>query len=393
MSSESPIRLAFTMISRQHWAGGYNYQRNLFTALHRYCAGAIAPVVFAGERDDGSDLDVLGKIPDVEIVRSSAFDRGVLYSIPSICMGKDIAAISEFRRRQIDAVFESARFFGWLSPYPSIAWIPDMQHRALPHLFSKRARWRREIGFRLQIMSGRTILLSSESAQRDCLEYYPGCRGRTAVVKFASQPPPELLTTDPLAIIGKYDLPPDYFYLPNQFWRHKNHQIVIDALAILASRGEQAVVAVSGGSDPNEPEYLNKLMRQSEQRGLEKAFRYLGMIPLTEVYALLRASAALINPSRFEGWSTTVEEAKSFNVPMVLSDIQVHREQAHDFALYFDPDKPEALADQLQKFTNCPRRIRNMNGETGDRVARFARDFVLTVRRAITTFHRSSNHS
>ncbi len=39
-------------------------------------------------------------------------------------------------------------------------------------------------------------------------------------------------------------------------------------------------------------------------------------------------STALINPSQFEGWSTTVEEAKSLGVKMLLSDLEVHKEQA-----------------------------------------------------------------
>ncbi|ANW05468.1 glycosyl transferase [Bradyrhizobium icense] len=368
------------MISRQSWAGGYNYQRNLFAALCQHCAGEITPVVFAGERDDVSDLEALGRIPGVETLRSSAFDRGALRSIAPICFGQDFAAASEFRRKQIDAVFESARFFGWSSCYPSIAWIPDMQHLELPHLFSRRARSRREVGFRLQIMSGRTIMLSSESAERDCLKSYPNAKGRTAVVKFASEPAPELLRVDPIEVARKYNLPPNYFYLPNQFWRHKNHQVVIDALALLLNRGKRVVVVASGAPDPNEPQLVDKIMQQVVDRGLEQEFRYLGMIPLAEVYALLRVSAALLNPSRFEGWSTTVEEAKSFGVPMVLSSIDVHREQAGGKAEYFDVDDPSSLADHLLKVSqNSEPTIRNLLPDVHARVASFASDFVATV--------------
>ncbi|WP_245319913.1 glycosyltransferase family 1 protein [Bradyrhizobium sp. LMTR 3] len=381
MSNGRPLRLAFTMISRQRWAGGYNYQRNLFAALRQHCPGAITPVVFAGERDDFSDLEALGRIPDVEILQSGAFDRGALRPIAPICFGQDFAAASAFRRKQIDAVFEAARFFGWSTHYPSIAWIPDMQHLALPHLFSTRARWRRDIGFRLQIMSGRTIMLSSESAERDCLKSYPNAKGRTAVVKFASEPAPELLKVDPVEVARKYELPPNYFYLPNQFWRHKNHQVVIDALALLSSSGKRVVVAASGAPDPNEPQLVDKIMQQVVDRGHEQEFRYLGMIPLAEVYALLRASTALLNPSRFEGWSTTVEEAKSFGVPMVLSSIDVHREQAGGKAHYFDVDDPLSLADHLAKLSQNsePTLIRNLLPDVHARVASFASDFVATV--------------
>ena len=61
---------------------------------------------------------------------------------------------------------------------------------------------------------------------------------------------------------------------------------------------------------------------------LEKNFIFLGVIPYKDVLGLMRAAVAVINPSVMEGWSTTVEEAKSLGLPLILSDIPVHREQA-----------------------------------------------------------------
>jgi glycosyltransferase involved in cell wall biosynthesis len=62
---------------------------------------------------------------------------------------------------------------------------------------------------------------------------------------------------------------------------------------------------------------------------------------------LARAAIALINPSLFEGWSTTVEEAKSLGVPMLLSGIALHREQAGTRAQYFDPHSEFEAAECL----------------------------------------------
>lgn len=385
MTPTTPLRVAFTLIPRRSWAGGYNYQSNLFAALNTYCPGEITPVVFAGQRADAADFAALGLIPGVELAQSAAFDRR-LAGFSALSLGLDYAAADEFRARKIDVVFESARFFGWRLPYPAVAWFPDLQHRRLPQLFSKTARWQREIGFRAQIAAGRIIMLSSESALRDCQKFYPGSAGRTSVVKFATQPPAELLAADPSVVREQYQLPRQYFYLPNQFWRHKNHQVVVDALAILAQRGDNVVVAASGSKeDPREPEYFDTLMREIVGGGLERKFRYLGMIPLPHVYALLRGATALINPSRFEGWSTTVEEAKSFGVPMILSNIDVHREQAGDGALYFNTGDATALADLLGRAARNPVAdgVRNLLPGLDRRVAAFAGDFVLTVKRAL----------
>ncbi|WP_229158719.1 glycosyltransferase family 4 protein [Bradyrhizobium brasilense] len=298
-------------------------------------------------------------------------------------IGLDRGAAAAFRGAGIDVVVESARFFGWRLAHPAVAWIPDLQHRSLPQLFPTTARWRRELGFRMQIASGRTIMLSSESALRDFKAYYPGARSKVCVVRFATQPPAAFLNTDPSDVIAEYNLPANYFYLPNQFYRHKNHQLVVDALTILKGRAIDVVICASGSKeDRREPGYYDLLNSEIQKRGLEAQFRHLGVIPLPHVYALLRASTALINPSRFEGWSTTVEEAKSFGVPVILSDIDVHREQTSGAARYFGVDDPVALADHLMQISemNSPPTVRNIVPHQDDNVRAFARSFSDAIR-------------
>jgi glycosyltransferase involved in cell wall biosynthesis len=229
-------------------------------------------------------------------------------------------------------------------------------------------------------------MLSSESALRDCRKFYPRLTNGISVVRFATQPAPALLTTNPSDILALYGLPRKYFYLPNHFWRHKNHEVVVDALTILKKRGLDVVVAASGSpEDPREKDYFNGLMRQVKGRNLQANFRYLGMIPLDHVYALLRTSLALINPSRFEGWSTTVEEAKSFGVPLILSDIDVHREQTGGSARYFGIDDYATLADQLWEVSQNPEpsAARDLLPNLDERVAAFAADFVHAVQSAV----------
>lgn len=389
MSERTPLRIAFTNIPRRLWAGGHNYQRNLFDVLNRHSPGTITPVLFAGTNDDPEEIAALASIRGVEVVRSPVFDHsptGLAHAsdlVRAIVFGLDQSAVTEFNASKIDMVFEAARFFGWRLPFPAIAWFPDFQHRLLPHLFSKSAYWRRDLGFRIQIASGRHIMLSSSSALGDLKRFYPGIPNGVSVVRFATEPPVGLLATKPFDVIAHHVLPPRYFYLPNQFWRHKNHQIVIDALDLLKRRGLDVVVAASGGTqDVRESDLFGKTMRQVSSRGLETNFRHLGMIPLDHVYALLRASMALINPSECEGWSTTVEEAKSFGVPMILSDIDVHREQTEGSARYFGIRDSEALAEHLSQVARSagPATVRNLLPNLHQRVEAFVADFIRLTR-------------
>jgi glycosyltransferase involved in cell wall biosynthesis len=109
------------------------------------------------------------------------------------------------------------------------------------------------------------------------------------------------------------------------------------------------------------------------------------MIPMHHVYALLRMSTALINPSCFEGWSTTVEEAKSFGVPMILSDIDVHREQTGGTARYFGINDSETLADHLSDVSQAaqPVAVRDLLPDLDARVGAFAVEFERAARDAV----------
>jgi glycosyltransferase involved in cell wall biosynthesis len=197
------------------------------------------------------------------------------------------------------------------------------------------------------LAAGRTVLLSSEDARKDCEEFYPRSRSRTAVARFAMRPALQPGQNDP-EILGRYGLPTRFFYLPNQFWAHKNHLRVVAALQMLRARGADVVVAASGNPhDPRQTGHYELLQQRVEEAGLAASFRFLGNVPRADVALLMRASLAMLNPSLFEGWSTTVEEAKSLGVPMVLSNLPVHREQVGAAADFFDPHDSAAIADCL----------------------------------------------
>jgi glycosyltransferase involved in cell wall biosynthesis len=146
-------------------------------------------------------------------------------------------------------------------------------------------------------------------------------------------------------VIGQFGIRGPYFYLPNHFWQHKNHGIVIEALRILKDRDIVASVVASGNTvDSRRPGHFDELMMAVKHAKVEDRFLPIGVITYSEVLALMAGSLAVINPSRFEGWSTTVEEAKSMGKVVLLSDIPVHREQAPQRGRYFPPDRAEDLA-------------------------------------------------
>lgn len=56
---------------------------------------------------------------------------------------------------------------------------------------------------------------------------------------------------------------------------------------------------------------------------------------------------ALVLPSRMEGWGLPISEALWCGTPALAADVPALREAGGDLARYFDPEKPDELADVL----------------------------------------------
>jgi glycosyltransferase involved in cell wall biosynthesis len=377
------IRIAFTILGGKGWLGGRHYLVNLLRSLRAYEAQEVTPVLFVSDRLAEEDVAPLRSIDGVEIVASAHFsaERRTQRILQALLWGQDSNAVRLFRAHRIDVVFEPAQFYGWRLPMPAVAWVPDFQDRHLPHMFSRKAHVQKWVGQWIQTLTGRTFMLSSEDSRSDCERFYPPTRGRTRVVRFAVPAPRAVQAAELAEVLRLHGLPEQFFFLPNQLWAHKNHICVVKALKILEDGGHRAVVAVTGNSqDMRHRAHFDSLMREVSESGLAESFRFLGVVPYEHVLALMQGAAALINPSRCEGWSTTVEEAKSSGTPMILSSLPVHREQAGENALYFSPDSPHELARLLQSFRPLSREERAAAAtkariESGVRLAQFARDF------------------
>jgi glycosyltransferase involved in cell wall biosynthesis len=347
------IRIGFPLVGRGKWTGGLNYLLNILRAISIHERDRLTPFVFVGTDIDARELCQLRALNGVELVVSGAWTQARLRAglASAIVFGRAAEVYREMRSRRIDVFFEPARYFGWRAGIPMIAWVPDLQHRALRHLWPRGQWWKRELGIRAQVASGRMVMLSSESARCDFERMYPASIGRTRVVRFAVLAGIEIDDERARSIVASYSLPERYFFLPNQFWRHKNHLLVLDALVALKKRGREVVVVATGRADDlRSSGYFHEISRRVQLEGHADRFRYLGMLPYEHLAPILGASTALLNPSLFEGWSTTVEEARGLGVPMILSDLPVHREQMGDAATYFDPHDAESLASALESF-------------------------------------------
>jgi glycosyltransferase involved in cell wall biosynthesis len=191
------------------------------------------------------------------------------------------------------------------------------------------------------------LILSSESAEKDFRKFYPQYHSvQTHVLRFVPYVQQEDLVYQH-KILEQSRVGEEFFYLPNQFWTHKNHSVVIEALHMLPK--EVKVICTGNLNDYRNGTHIEMLLDRVKQLGLEDRFIVLGLVDRRKAMSLMAEALAVINPSLFEGWSTTVEESKYTGKKIILSDLPVHREQAPTDAIYFSAHEPAALAEAMMQ--------------------------------------------
>ncbi len=342
-------RVAFTFVNDgKEWHGGLNYFRSLFLALESIPEHErrMEPVAFLGCGATPRDLSLPASL---RVVQDAVFDRlsatWLLNKLATRSVGRAMLSNRVLRRHGIDVLSHSAPSGD--SRLPSIGWIPDFQHLHLPQFFPEKELESRSRLYRQMIAQSDLIVLSSESARRDFERFAPESADKARVLRFCAVRP---ALDDSIDTAALYGLDAPYFYIPNQVWAHKNHTTVVRAFAEIAARHPAVKVVCSGSlSDYRNPGHVQALLAEIDQRGLAERFLMLGLIPYAHIAPLMLNSVAVINPSLFEGWSTTVEEAKALGVPLILSGIDVHREQcAAGEATFFDPLDASALGDRME---------------------------------------------
>jgi glycosyltransferase involved in cell wall biosynthesis len=344
-------RIGF-VLSAGHWLGGKIYLRNLFAALRALPGNTITPVIFTGKRQADASSD----FPDVEIVATSMLDRKspawLARKIIVKATSQDVLMRRLLQQHNVSVLSHSSHL-GRQTAIKTIGWIPDFQHVHLPEFFTSEERNHRDREFMNLCVHCDKIIVSSECADADLRTFSPAHAHKAELLRFVASPAPlgHVASLPDLQRLHSFSGP--YFLLPNQFWAHKNHRVVLSALQILKRRNEALLVLATGSSeDYRNPTFFSSLMEYAAECDVLDCFRVLGQIPFDHLVGLMQHAIAFINPSKFEGWSTSVEEAKSMGKQIVLSDIPVHREQAPERGYFFPADDPEALAAAMKAAYN-----------------------------------------
>jgi glycosyltransferase involved in cell wall biosynthesis len=237
----------------------------------------------------------------------------------------------------------------YLGPHPPTQEIPyaltvwDIQHRLqpwFPEVSSKGIWMQRE-------------LLTISHLQRSTFIITGNNVGATQISSAYSIPPDRILVnplpvpTDAIAYgqnpIGSQSMRSwwegigDFIIYPAQFWAHKNHKVLLEAIAHLASISDDVPKLVLTGSDKGNLDFIQSL---TEKLQVSEHVINLGFVDRTDLLYLYSKATALVFPSMFGPDNIPPLEAMAIGCPVLVADDPGMREQLGSAAMHLSPTDP-----------------------------------------------------
>ena len=331
--------------SHNKWLGGSNYFSNLFFGISKYTNHKIK--IFTGiDKKKLNPNFKKYKIIYLKILNPN-FRYNILINylryLSLVVLKRDVILELVLKKHGIEILSHSYPL-GKFSKIKSICWIPDLQHLHLKHFFSLKIRFKRWLDIFILKDNSSIILFSSKTVRDDFLLNYNIKNERTAVLNFLNKLPIKKPNGKLFRQFRKY------FIISNQFWIHKNYDLIIDSLIELKKENIKPTIVSTGTKfDWRSSTYYETLIKKIKKNKLSN-FKILGNLSREEQLSLIMNALYLINPSKSEGWNSAIEEAKSLNTRVIASNLKIHKEQLGSKGTYFDVNNYKKLSKILKKF-------------------------------------------
>src|SRR3989344_1062641 len=148
-----------------------------------------------------------------------------------------------------------------------------------------------------------------------------------------------------IAIKKRYNLPENYILHVGTMQPRKNIPLLIKAYAKIKNKLPDIKLVLAG--DKESHNFDKNIEIEISKNNLKNDIVFPGYIEQKDLPYVFRLAKLFAFPSLYEGFGIPILEAMSQKVPVIISDIPVHREVAGDTALYFDPANLDDFANKI----------------------------------------------
>lgn len=292
-----------------------------------------------------NDASVGGAFYFEQAILQAVVRQGLPFEVVNIHRGKDIRSIlptelipvpknpaagqrdfqNALKRTGADHVW----FLGSFEPsdWPYTFTVLDVAHRRFPDFpESSVYGWRyeeREHFFESALGRASAVIVGTETGKQEVVEFYRKPPASIHVIPYFAPPFPE--RSCPVDVGTT-----DYFFYPAQFWPHKNHIVLLDAMVEVIRSSPHVRLMLVGSDQGNLLFVTNEIAR----RGLQKNVQILGFVPRAELRWLYENARAVVFPTYFGPDNLPPLEAFSLGCPVVASEIAGARDQLGDAVMY-----------------------------------------------------------
>lgn len=248
-----------------------------------------------------------------------------------------------------------------------VATIHDMNYFAIPEFYAPGNRNKAN-----QEKMGRLvdhIITVSRKSKEDIVKFWNYDPDRISVIYHG-------IDSDWIRNAPDIPYPEPYFLFVGRRNSYKNFDAVLKAFSSVRESEKELRLFVAGM--PPTASELEKIRRL----GLDGAVRFIRASSV-ELANLYRQAIAFIFPSYYEGFGLPILEAMAARCPVIVSDRSCFPEIAADAALYFNPDDPGQLADQMVCIGHNSDLQSRMTAKGLERAAQFSWDSSARMHREV----------
>lgn len=223
----------------------------------------------------------------------------------------------------------------------AIGYIFDLQHEYFPEFFSKEIIYQR----RKEIDSLSNLdffIVNSKKTKTDLIKFHKVFKKKKILsVPFTPNIQKKFLFKK-INISNYYNSDNKYFIICNQFWRHKNHFLVLKVFEkYIKSGGVNNLILTGDINYIKDHNHIKKIKVSLKKKLFVDRVFYTGNIEKKYQIELLKNSIALIQPSSFEGGpgAGAINEAIALNLPIIASNIIVNKEINYRKINFFNTNK------------------------------------------------------
>ncbi len=273
---------------------------------------------------------------------------------------------AQCRRRGLDVVHHFGGTVPFVGVRPAVVTVHDLQPLDHPKRFGLVKRLYLRVMLPWSVRRAGTVVTVSEFCRSRLVERLKVDPQRVDVVP-APVDDSSTVSEMPLAAAVP-DLDSPFVLYPALTYSHKNHEILLQALALLAADGVDLALVVSGGPGPLDA----KLDHLADKLGVGGRWHRLGRIPRAVLDGLYRQAVAVVFPSKYEGYGLPVVEAMVRGCPVVAADAGALPEVVGSGGRLVDPDDAKLWAEAIGELVGNPDARRKLSEAGASRVGELA---------------------